>query len=186
MPASNATGYSQRRSVPSPVSSCEPVDALDLGRAEQRHVERHERDRQQGGAEPVDARPVLRPVVAGQRPPRCGQPDDRQRDVEPELPLPREQAHQHRAVERAPHPAHRLDRPQRAERPRAAAFGIDVTDDGQRHRHHRSAAEGSEDAAEQEPAERLVERRSKRGSRSSRAGTAGRRRRTCVAGRSRR
>ena len=108
-------------------------------------------------ADPVDPRAALRAVVIGERPPHGGHADDRERDVEPELPLPRQEPHEHRAVQRTPHPAHRLDRAERAEGAGAPAFGIHVADHGQRDGHHRAAAEGGEHAAEQEPAERGVE-----------------------------
>ena len=53
------------------------VDALDLGRAEQRHVQRHECDGEQHGPQPVDRTSNGWPVVSFERPPGGDQPDRR-------------------------------------------------------------------------------------------------------------
>ena len=51
---------------------------------------------------------------------------------------------EHRPVERAPDPAHRLDRAERAQSAGAPALRVDVTDHGKGDRHHRPTAEGGE------------------------------------------
>ena len=106
--------------------------------------------------------PCARRVVFGERPPHGGDADDRERDVEPELPLPREQVDEHRAVQRTPHPSHRLDRAERAQGACAPALRIDVADHGERDRHHRATAEGGEHTADEEPSERGVHVRGER------------------------
>ena len=83
-----------------------------------------------------------------------GYSDYRERNVEPELPLPRKESHEHRAVQRAPHPTERLDRAEHAQGTRQRAFGIHVSHDRERHGHHRTAPDCGEHAAEQERTER--------------------------------
>ena len=94
----------------------QPGDALDLRVAEQREVQRHQEGRDQQATEPVDVRRASWMVVTLEHPPRDGHTDDSERDVEPELPLPRQESNEHRAVQRTPHPAERLDRAEHAER----------------------------------------------------------------------
>ena len=132
----------------------EPGDALDLRVAEQCEVERHQKDRDEHRTDPVDVRRALRMVVTVERPPRDRQPDNGERDVQPELPLPRQKSNEHRAVQRTPHPAERLDRAEHAEGTRPRAFRIHVTDHGERHRHHRTTADGGEHSADQERPDR--------------------------------
>ena len=160
MPHEDRARYRCDRVQPSEVGAAtagqlvQPVDALDLTAAEQRNVQRHQGDGHQHCAHPIDPRSAGRSVVVGQRPPCGAQTDECQWHVQPELPLPRQEPHQHRAIERAPHPAERLDRAERAECPRATPLGIDITDHRQRHRHHRTTADGRQDSADQERSHR--------------------------------
>ena len=142
IPATRASGYNQPQ-VGAAVAGefVEPLHALDLGRSEQGEVERDERGRQESGTDPVDARRSVGSVVLGERPPHRGCSDDRQGHVEPELPPPRQEPHEHRAVQRPPHPAERFDGAEGAERPRSPLDRVHVADDGQRDRHHRTATD---------------------------------------------
>jgi hypothetical protein len=135
----------------------EPVDALDLGRAEQCEVERHQRHGEQRAPSQSMRDPCAGRSWPDERPPRHRQPDDRPGDVEPELPLPRQEPHEQGAVE-GPHtqpivsmapsvPSARARRP----------VGVGVADDREGDRHHGATADRREDPAEDEPGERFVE-----------------------------
>ena len=137
----------------------EALDALDLGAAEEGDVERDECRREQSGTEPVHPpAPVRSIVVFGQCPPDRGGADHGQRDVEPELPPPRQEADEHRPVQRAPHPAERLDRAEGSEGASTRGGGIHVADDGEGDRDHRTTTDRGEHASDEQRAERVGER----------------------------
>ncbi len=154
----SATRYSQRRSVVPPVSSSSPLTLWISAEPSSATLRVTRATVSSVAPNQLTAAALFGPVVTLECPPRRGEAGDRQRDVEPELPLPRQEPHQHRAVQRAPHPPHRLDRSERAERPGALALGIHVADDGECDGHHRPAADRGQHATGQEPAERRVER----------------------------
>ena len=93
-------------------------------------------------------------IVLSECPPHSGEANDSERNVQPELQTPIEEAHEHGAVERAPHPAKSFDRTECPECARPLCFGVHVADNGKRDWNHCATAEGREYAADEERAER--------------------------------
>ena len=157
--ATTATGYSQRRSVPpDPVSSSRPdtlwISALpSSARLSETSVAVSNPAPIQSTRDPW----VGRSCSASAHHTR-DHAHDREWDVQPELPLPREEPDEHGPVQRSPHPAQRVDRAERPEGAGAAAFGVDIADHGERDRHHGAAAERRQHTADEERPEGRRER----------------------------